>query len=73
MALDGMYERMVWIWSVVGGDSMTSRLYSRGGESLVGKGPDTAARSMFRALVDGGDDGWWLNETRWPERGTLLC
>lgn len=38
---------------------MTSRLNSSGGaEGLsAGKGPETEARRMFKALIDGGDDG----------------
>jgi hypothetical protein len=53
---------MVFNWSIVGGDSMTSRLYSRGGASVLvgGYGAEIAERSMFRALFEGGEDAWWL-------------
>lgn len=64
MALDGKYERIVRSWSVVGGDSTTSRLNWRGGEVglSLGYGVDKELRRRARALEEGCEDGWWLRK-----------
>ena len=60
VAFDGMYESIGFIWSAVGGDSTTSRLYSRGGaegDLFAGYGEVLADWRSLRALREGGDEG----------------
>ena len=61
------YDRMVFSWSGVGGDSTTWRLMERGGlvAEVGGYGPLTAERRSETALAEDGEVGLWLGRTWW--------